>query len=56
MKKWLNIRTLITHMYTVSKDFFQGSECGNNWFFYHDALSLMCNKEVKLWIHQQGIL
>ena len=54
MKALTNVRDLVKHIYEESKAHFQGTVYEDNWFFYHDALSLMTATETVEWMQSQG--
>ena len=46
MKKYVSIRSLVTHIYEETKSAFVGTVHENDFYFYHDALSLMSSKKT----------
>ena len=54
MKALVDIQALVEHIYNESKAHFQGTVYEDNWFFYHDALSLMTATETVEWMQSQG--
>ena len=50
------IRTVVLHIYNESKAFFKGTEFAKDWYFYHDALSLMTKADCRKWMKKEGIL
>jgi hypothetical protein len=54
MKAVTNVRHLVEYMVKVSKEHFAGTVYENNWYFYHDALSLMTADETKHWMTTKG--
>ena len=55
MKKFKCITDLIWHMYTETKNAMEPTHC-DNWYFYHDALSLMTAASSRKWMEEKGIL
>jgi hypothetical protein len=45
---------MIEHMIKVSQEVFNGTAYEDNWFFYHDALSLMTAKDTIAWMKEKG--
>eukprot|EP00957_Ditylum_brightwellii_P136102 10379774-Ditylum_brightwellii.AAC.1 len=56
MKKLVNIRDLVWHMYKHTKNDFKDSEYEENFYFYHDAFSLMTAVENLDWVREKDIL
>ena len=56
MSKHVCITEMVQHIYDESKRIMMGTNYEDNWFFYHDALSLMTSKECKKWMDEKGIL
>ena len=54
MKALVDIQALVEHIYNESKAHFQGTVYEDNWFFYHDALSLMTATETVEWMQREG--
>ena len=54
MKALVDIRALVEHIYNESKAHFQGTVHEDNWFFCHDALSLMTATETVEWMQREG--
>jgi hypothetical protein len=55
MNKYVSIATLVMHVYTHTKACFAGTQYADNFYFYHDALSLMTAAETVTWMKEQGI-
>ena len=47
---------MVKHIYYESRRLMEGTKYSDNWFFYHDALSLMTSKSCKAWMDKEGIL
>ena len=48
---------MIEHMVKVCEDLYNNVEYEvNQWYFYHDTLSLMTAKETKKWMEEKGYL
>ena len=47
IKRFISIKTLVQKIYKNTKKIFQGTVYKNNFFFYHDALSLMTSHSCK---------
>jgi len=56
MKGFIDVRDMVRHIYSKSKELMKGTKYEDNWFFYHDALSLMKAKDTKDWMENEGIL
>ena len=56
LKNFCSVQDLVTHIYTESKKFYEGTEFEDNWYFYHDALSLMTAKSTIEWMADVGYL
>ena len=54
MKVLLCIRDLVEHIYKETKAHFVGTVYEDNWFFYHDTLSLMTADETVQWMKDMG--
>jgi hypothetical protein len=54
MKTVTNVQDLVEYIVRVSKEHFAGTKYEDNWYFYHDALSLMTADETIEWIKQKG--
>lgn len=48
------ITEMVQHIYEESKLLFKNTPNKNNWWFWHDALSLMTAKETVLWMKENG--
>jgi hypothetical protein len=48
------ITDMITHLYEESEAIFKGTIHQNDWFFWHDALSLMTAKDTINWMKENG--
>ena len=47
---------MIQHIYDESKRIMNGKYYENNWYFFHDALSLMKSDECRSWMQEKGLL
>ena len=47
MKKYVCITTILKHIISESSNVMNGSKHEHDWYFYHDALSLLTAKETK---------
>ena len=56
IKRFISINTLVQKMYNNIKKLFQGTVYENNFFFYHDALSLMTSPSCKDFMKKTGII
>jgi len=54
MSKYWYIKELVTHVYNESKKQFIGTEHEDDWYFYHNALSLMTAKDTVKWMKEMG--
>jgi hypothetical protein len=48
------ITEMVKHIYDESELLFRGTPNENDWWFWHDALSLMTAKETVLWMKENG--
>ncbi|CAB9505297.1 unknown protein [Seminavis robusta] len=50
------VTDLVEHIYLKTKHFYESRhhDFGNNWYFYHDALSLMTAKVTVKWMKEKG--
>ena len=55
MKKYCDIRSLVTHIFEESANVMKGTKHENDFVVYHDALNFMYAKENKAWMKQQMI-
>jgi hypothetical protein len=55
VQKYVTISEMVKHIYYESRRLMQGTKYSDNWFFYHDALSLMTLKTCKAWMEKEGI-
>ena len=55
MNKYVCVTSLIKHIYEESKRIMEGTIHENDWYFYHDALSLMTSAESIEWMKKEGI-
>ncbi|NCF93533.1 MAG: hypothetical protein GWQ05_21640 [Verrucomicrobiaceae bacterium] len=51
-----SVTRMVEHFMITGHDFFRGTEYEGKWFLYHDALSLMTDKETKKWMAEKGHL
>ena len=56
LSRSMSIHMLVQSIYDNSKEVFRGTKHEDNWYFYHDALSLMTADECKEYMQRQGIL
>jgi hypothetical protein len=49
------ITELVEHIYLHSKEAFRGTIHADNWYFWHNALSLITAKETILWKQEKSI-
>lgn len=56
MTKLRDIRELVEHIVKESTAFFKGTEFENEWFFCHDALSLLTANETQEWMRKEGYI
>jgi len=56
VKKFVPISDMVKHIYNESRCLMEGTKYSDNWFFYHDALSLMTSNSCKAWMEKEGIL
>ena len=54
MNKFMCIKELIKHIHDKSESVMKRTKYENDWFFYHDALSLMTAKTTITWMKEQG--
>jgi hypothetical protein len=50
------VTKLVEHMWTETEKIFEGSKYENDWFIYHDALSLMTASDTKKWMEDKDYL
>ena len=48
------INDLIDHIFTESEKIFQGTAYEDNWYVYHDALSLLTSKKAVDYMKEKG--
>ena len=56
MKALTNVQDLVTHIVEAGIERRKGTRHEDNWYFYHDALSLMTANETKAWMERKGWL
>ena len=54
LNKFCDIRDLVTHIYTETEKIFKGTDHENDWYFYHDALSMMTSAPTIAWMKEKG--
>jgi hypothetical protein len=56
VRNFANIQDLVEHMYITSKQLFNPTDdpLKDDWFFYHDALSLMTAADTVSWMKSKG--
>jgi hypothetical protein len=55
LSKFVCIKDLVKHIYTETKKCFANTEYSNDFFFYHDALSLMTANDTVAWMKEENI-
>ena len=45
---------MVTHIYTETEKIFKGTDHENDWYFYHDALSMMTSAPTIAWMKEKG--
>jgi hypothetical protein len=56
MSKHVSIKDLVLHMYKHTRACFENTQYSENFYFYHDALSLMTATETTNWMQEEDIL
>ena len=56
MKRTVSINTIVQKIYDNSKEIFKGTKYEHDWYFYHDALSLMTSNSCKKFMTERGII
>jgi hypothetical protein len=58
VRDFVNIHEVVEHIYTHTRHLFNptADPTKDDWFFYHDALSLMVCDETKQWMQTKGYL
>ena len=56
LSKFVCITDLVTHVYEKTKECFKDTEYKNDFFFYHDALSLMTANDTMEWMREKDIV
>ena len=51
---YICITDLVEHMVKESEKVFQNTRYENNWYFYHNALTLMTLKECRNWMEKRN--
>ena len=54
MKKYMCVTELVERIHDETRDAFVGTNHEEDWFFYHDALSLMTAKTTVAWMKRKG--
>ena len=54
MKKYMSVIKLVKRIHNETRDAFVGTHHEEDWFFYHDVLSLMAAKTTVVWIQRKG--
>ena len=54
MKKYVCVTELVKRIHHETRDAFVGTHHEEDWFFYHDALSLMTANETVAWMKYKG--
>lgn len=54
MTKIVNIRTMVTHMFNESAEYYKGTKYEDTWMLWHDALSLMTAEDTVQWMKEKG--
>ena len=55
MRKYVCITTIVRHIIEESAKIMKNTKHENDWYFYHDALSLMTSSHTKDWMEKEGI-
>ena len=53
MRKYMCVKELVTRIHDGTRDAFVGTHHEDDWFFYHDALSLMTAKTTVSWMKRE---
>jgi hypothetical protein len=56
LSSFVCVTKLIEHMWTETEKMFKGSKYEDDWYIYHDALTLMTATDTKLWMEEKGYL
>jgi len=56
MKKICCVTELVEHIVQASKKIFEGTDNEDNWYFYHDALTVMTAADTRAWMEEKGYL
>ena len=56
LRKFCCVTDLVEHVMRVAIDYFKDTKFENNWFLYHDALSLMTAIDCQAWMQEKGYL
>ena len=56
MKKYASIKDLVQHINRKIAAAFKGIKYKSTYLFYHDTLSVMCDKDCLEWMEEEGIL
>jgi hypothetical protein len=56
LSSFVCVTKLIEHMWKETEKMFKGSKHEDNWYIYHDALTLMTATDTKLWMEEKGYL
>lgn len=54
MKTVVNVQDLVEYIVRVSREHFKGTVYEDDWYFYHDALTLMTAVETTDWMKNRG--
>ena len=55
LKPYVCVTEMVQHIHDESARMFLGTKFEDTWFFYHDALTLMCAKDTIQWMKEQKI-
>ena len=56
MSGYVCVTTLVEHMVTQSKKLFVGTTAQDDWYFYHDALTSLKDKDTVAWMIKHNYL
>ena len=56
MKRTVLITTVVQQIYENSKEIFKGTKYEQDWYFYHDVLSLMTSNSYRKFMTKRGII
>lgn len=56
MKEVICVTELVTNMINEMQTVMRGTKFEDNWYFNHDALTQLSNRETKQWMNDHGYL